>query len=801
MLQCQWSMPYNPAQTRDYQPYLVISLSSSISSTSLKECPRSEVKNSCTWNISLQYDPTNPNVTMMFRAANPLHPQREDFWYHTNLLAVVLPDPVSNLTLEAAETGRVLRAEWSTPQPLIQFPANLTYRVDYRLADSTCSACSWTTGDVGECNSERCEATVEVEYWGQQYLVCVRLRSGAATYTLDDDIWWSKCSNMNTDTPPSVPDSSPVVGPGTFQVSNNIPELRDLTLAWQLVPPLLHNGPNFSYVVSAIKDDSGELVAESVTVTDSFASFPNLSTSDTYRLQVVAENSEGRSSVTSVVKVEATSDLPDPPVLPVVVYHQQQHLYELRWSNESELGNRYTVYVCMDDLKNSAPCHADLRWINVGQVMAVNVTMENFNLTDGRGVRFAVSAESDSGASSGMTWDKCGTPRPYNTNLQPPTDPKSEDVRQTTAWVSWKLDCENWAGVVESVVAKCCTGHHNLPQDCTGEEKEVEQEESEVWRQRVEVTGLKESTQYTVWLRLKYRSGISQWSLAQTFTTDSSGLPGWTMVVIMFGAILSVVVIVVIVTYTRRKMNFTMKEMTRDINLPEGLVSVEPPAATTGDHTTLTTGSSTHTFRYHHHHQRLEVIVEGLILKSTSDHPDSSPRQDLHQIKEDSQQAGGIVNQAFEDDLVDDSESSLPAVSASGNYVSLDMTKLGVVEPQYVDLDDVKNHGGYVQWLVAAVMSGENDPTEDIGSPHKDKTPMRNTGYIVMDDPRCRLPMTHTTPHDDTISDGDKTVVATPQILPEHSPCSGDGSTNYLPTHEPSPTETLSVGYSRARDV
>ncbi|KAG7163994.1 hypothetical protein Hamer_G014453, partial [Homarus americanus] len=287
MLQCQWSMPYNPAQTRDYQPYLVISLSSSISRRRIQD--------------------TEEDITGGKNIPN------------VYLLPSVLPDPVSNLTLEAAETGRVLRAEWSTPQPLIQFPANLTYRVDYRLADSTCSACSWTTGDVGECNSERCEATVEVEYWGQQYLVCVRLRSGAATYTLDDDIWWSKCSNMNTDTPPSVPDSSPVVGPGTFQVSNNIPELRDLTLAWQLVPPLLHNGPNFSYVV-------------------------------------VAENSEGRSSVTSVVKVEATSDLPDPPVLPVVVYHQQQHLYELRWSNESELGNRYTVYVCMDDLKNSAPC-------------------------------------------------------------------------------------------------------------------------------------------------------------------------------------------------------------------------------------------------------------------------------------------------------------------------------------------------------------------------------------------------------------------------------------------------------------
>lgn len=49
---------------------------------------------------------------------------------------------------------------------------------------------------------------------------------------------------------------------------------------------------------------------------------------------------------------------------------------------------------------------------------------------------------------------------------------------------------------------------------------------SEVLVGDVQLTGLQEATQYTVWLRLHYRSGLSQWSNGQTFVTlDRSGEP------------------------------------------------------------------------------------------------------------------------------------------------------------------------------------------------------------------------------------------------------------------------------------
>ncbi|XP_042230942.1 uncharacterized protein LOC121872308 isoform X1 [Homarus americanus] len=605
VLRCNWTIPDNKVQVNsdDYKPYLIPSqdadrVECKCETGGVKD-PCDCISTCCFWRAP-DYSEVVRFPSVIFQVSNKLSQEVKNFTHKIDNYAVVLPDPAEHVVASPTAASRQLVVNFSLPRPMEVFAATagVMYRIDHRLDPAHYPGSLWGTNTTGECHSNQIEqkAAVVVEYWGQQYQVCVRLRS---KYALDVDGWWSNCSTTTTAASPTVPDSAPVVGPGTFQVSNNIPELRDLTLAWQLVPPLLHNGPNFSYVVSGVPG------IRSITVTEPFATFTNLSTMVPYRLQVVAENSEGRSSVTSVVKVEATSDLPDPPVLPVVVYHQQQHLYELRWCNREEKSNgSYMVYVCTDNLDTSQPCKADLRWINVGQVMAVNVTMENFNLTDGRGVRFAVSAESDSGASSGMTWDKCGTPRPYNTNLQPPTDPKSEDVRQTTAWVSWKLDCDNWAGVVESVVAKCCTGHHNLPQDCTGEEKEVEEEESEVWRQRVEVTGLKESTQYTVWLRLKYRSGISQWSLAQTFTTDSSGLSAWIIGLITTGAVVAAVILVFILGYSRRRLKDTMNDMTRELNIPRGLLTAypKPGPETAGDsksdahtaHNPLTTPVDTH---------------------------------------------------------------------------------------------------------------------------------------------------------------------------------------------------------------
>ena len=119
----------------------------------------------------------------------------------------------------------------------------------------------------------------------------------------------------------------------------------------------------------------------------------------------------------------------------------------------------------------------------------------------------------------------------------------------------WSLDCRDWAGVVEGVEATYCRGTHHYPHNCTGEhtawlrgdntrrgskgEGRVSRREErtltphcttgdrvtvrqQVWREEVTVAGLEGGKQYTVWLRLQYRSGPSGWAEGVTVTTTAS---------------------------------------------------------------------------------------------------------------------------------------------------------------------------------------------------------------------------------------------------------------------------------------
>ncbi|XP_069183378.1 uncharacterized protein [Procambarus clarkii] len=496
---------------------------------------------------------------MVFRVTNALVAGYRSFYHHADYLAIVLPDPAEHVNVEAPGATREVVVRWATPETLTQFPADLIYLLEYRLRQAS----SWSVGATGQCKSAKCWTSVEVEYWWQEYEVRVRLRSGAANFTLDDDGWWSDWSAVAVVTPPAEPEEAPAVGPGTFRIARNTPEYRDLTLSWRPLPTLLHNGPGFSYLVTATIYPGGASVA-TVNVTEPYATFTNLSTSLPYRLEVVSQNSEGRSQEGSWVVVGADNDLPDDPVLPVVVLHRQQQQYELGWHSSSSsrrrAGDSYTLYVCVDGLMTSQPCQADLYWLTVGGVTAINITLVEFNLTEveDTGVRFAVSTERGtnvssgvpwdtysavssgmswdiysavssgmswdtySAVSSGMSWDRCSTPRAYTTAHRPPTLTSPVDVSETTARVQWTLECDDWAGVVEALEVTYCLGHHNLSQDCHGESAW----ESEVWSGVVEVRQLAAASQYTVWLRVSFRSGLSQWSSPQHFITDS-GSRSW----------------------------------------------------------------------------------------------------------------------------------------------------------------------------------------------------------------------------------------------------------------------------------
>lgn len=47
--------------------------------------------------------------------------------------------------------------------------------------------------------------------------------------------------------------------------------------------------------------------------------------------------------------------------------------------------------------------------------------------------------------------------------------------------------------------------------------------EGDAWQEPFMLRDLDNGMQYTAWLRIRYRSGLSQWSEGVTFTTSTAG--------------------------------------------------------------------------------------------------------------------------------------------------------------------------------------------------------------------------------------------------------------------------------------
>ncbi|XP_047484761.1 uncharacterized protein LOC125036316 isoform X2 [Penaeus chinensis] len=95
--------------------------------------------------------------------------------------------------------------------------------------------------------------------------------------------------------------------------------------------------------------------------------------------------------------------------------------------------------------------------------------------------------------------------------------------------------------------------------------------ESDVFSGVVVLEGLREGSEYAANLRLRYRGGLSGWSSPLLFSTKSLALPTWLIVIIVIVAIAVTVVVLVAGVYSRRRIEDIVREVRREIHLPEGL--------------------------------------------------------------------------------------------------------------------------------------------------------------------------------------------------------------------------------------
>lgn len=567
-LECSWTVPENAAHpaSEDYRPYLAGALGHE-SCDLLYGCRPQDDHECCVW-TNATYSPSAEDIQIYFVTQNPLG--TATFRHNFSNFAIVLPNPPEKVTSEEKTPLRI-QVTWQTPFSLREFPPGLLYRIDHRVSDVQAPPPFLAKeGHYG--SSSAWGEEIAVPYPGVAYQIEVRLRSAArapAPPDLWEDGWSSAVARTAVASRPRAPWTSPEVGLGTYQVKVENFGVMDLLVMWRPLPRLLHNGPGLRYVVTCV-DLSNDNIANK-TVKEPSATFTHLYPNRPYRVTIHAQNDLGPSNVTSEVVVG--TGLPAAPRLPVVVYHQDLDRYELRWREEDGLS--YTVYVCTNQSLPGEPCQGDLSWMNVGNVSAVNVTLQemDINPTSPR-VHFALSAETADGVSSGMSWDSCVSPEVYNTLRTPPTiqgtNPKSSSVE-----VSWAVGCHGRAGVIEKLEAICY--HYNSTQ-CT-EDEPCMTSQGDGDSETVVFDNLQPSTNYTVRLRLLYRSGLSEWSVPAPFTTEDpqprSSLPLWLIAMIVSGSVLALVAGALGGRVVARTIIKTHENLSRPIVLPQGPASGE----------------------------------------------------------------------------------------------------------------------------------------------------------------------------------------------------------------------------------
>ncbi|XP_063848917.1 uncharacterized protein LOC135093530 isoform X1 [Scylla paramamosain] len=611
---CTWKLPNNPVQdvANEYVAYLISTVDPSKRSlcdcngyTPLLDDTCSCHDTCCLWSGESYFN-TDRKVEVMFLASNELG--SANFSHTFDNYAVVVPAAMSSVSVAGVPGRREAVVGWTLPPPMGTFAeaaAGVLVRVDHRLAEgvesplspspppsptaaaAAAAAGDWILGTLLPCHNDTCKTgqhRILLEFWWRRFEVRVLLRSAAAPAPLEEDDSWSDWEPRNVTTPPSVPDAPPAVGPGTFQVTQRgFPSLCDLTLTWQQVPPLLHNGPDFGYLVQVCGtprgdegEGEGEEVLAQIAVSETFVVFRNLSTVAPYTLRVAARNREGHSSTWSAVGVRPGR--PAPPLLPVVVLHAgegQDALYELRWRPGDT--PRHTVYVCTGAQEGTNPCTGQLAWTSVDNSSSANFTLRDFGLQGAAGqVTFALSQEDQVGTSSGLAWDRCVTPQLFTTALAPP---KLEDAPLAgSSWVElpWSLDCRSWAGVVEATEASYCRGGHRYPSNCTAE---VMFATGDAWQEPFTLNDLDSDAQYTAWLRIQYRSGRSQWSEGVTFTTSTPGVEAWLIVVLVTVGLICTVAVLLFLVYSKRKFVDNLKKLRLQPSLPSGLVTERQPGS------------------------------------------------------------------------------------------------------------------------------------------------------------------------------------------------------------------------------
>lgn len=262
---------------------------------------------------------------------------------------------------------------------------------------------------------------------------------------------WSNYSYHNFQTASRIPDDPPRTDIGGFSFNY----FGRLFIFWKQLARAYHNGNNMQYYVSEPSYRWSNTTADTM-IKFGQEDFAN----NDLEFTIYSENSEGRSSMYSSVRVPRASKRCQPPTNIKKIKTNQ--VYNLSWkppTSGPEITS-YTVFWCPSKTESPNQCEGSIDFARVD-----SNTFE-YTVNSSEMLNFAVSANSRD-SSSGMTWAMC-TASPNN-ELGQLTTIYPVNTHATYIEFKWSLKCIDQT-LIKGYILEYCPIKHPLKAECKEEE-------------------------------------------------------------------------------------------------------------------------------------------------------------------------------------------------------------------------------------------------------------------------------------------------------------------------------------------
>ena len=213
---------------------------------------------------------------------------------------------------------------------------------------------------------------------------------------ISDPKYWSKVSEISGATLPREPQSAPRTRPGSFEVIDNLKE-RTVIIYWQKLEEKYHNGPNFGYDITQVKEGEISQPILPSNHMSAYAEFKKLKL-DNYTFFVTSKNDIGPAPNASKIFVPHRDKLTAiQPKSFTKTYLEENNTFEVAWfpPKDKSMIVSYTIFWCKFPQDRPYQCDGKLDWIDVEPYPENQTMIHKIPLPDAENYQLAVAANTE----------------------------------------------------------------------------------------------------------------------------------------------------------------------------------------------------------------------------------------------------------------------------------------------------------------------------------------------------------------------------------------------------------------------